>query len=117
MSGEALQIVQKSTEMKGKGERERHTQVNAEFHRRTRRDKNAFLNEQHEEIEENIRMGKTRDLFKKIRDAKGTFHAKMGLQDRNGYGPNKQKILRRTSKNTQKNCIEKVLMIQITTMV
>ena len=62
-------------------------------------------------------MGKTRDLVKKIRDAKGTFHAKMGLQDRNGYRPNKQKILRRTSKNTQKNCIEKVLMIQITTMV
>ena len=63
-------------------------------------------------------MGKTRDLIKKIRDTTGTYHAKMGtIKDRNGYGPNKQKILRRTSKNTQKNCIEKVLMIQITTMV
>ena len=61
-------------------------------------------------------MGKTRDLFKKIGDTKGTFHAKMGLQDRNGYRPNKQKILRRTSKNTQKNCTKKIFMTQITTM-
>jgi len=114
---EALQIAEERREAKGKGERERYTHLNSEFQRIARRDKKAILNEQHEEIEENIRMGKTRDLFKKIRDAKGTFHAKMGLQDRNGYGPNKQKILRRTSKNTQKNCIEKVLMIQITTMV
>ena len=117
LSEEALQIAEERRETKGKGERERYTHLNSEFRRIARRDKKAILNEQHEEIEENIRMGKTRDLFKKIRDAKGTFHAKMGLQDRNGYRPNKQKILRRTSKNTQKNCIEKVLMIQITTMV
>ena len=71
--------------MKGKGERECHTQVNAEFQRRTRRDKKAFLRYQCKEIEENNRLGKTRDLFKKIRDTKGTFHAKMGsIKDRNG---------------------------------
>ena len=71
--------------MKGKRERERYTQLNAEFHRITRRDKKAFLNEQGKEIEEKNRMGNTRDLFKKIRDTKGTFHAKMGLiKDRNG---------------------------------
>ena len=70
---------------KGKGENERYTHLNAEFQRIARRDKKAFLSEQRKEIEENDRMGKTRDLFKKIRDAKGTFHAKMGLiKDRNG---------------------------------
>ena len=71
--------------MKGKGERERYTQLNAEFQRITKRDKKAFLSEQGKEIEKNNRMGKTRDLFKKIRDTKGTFHAKMGtIKDRNG---------------------------------
>ena len=72
-------------EAKGKGEKERYTHLNAEFQRRARRDKNAFLSDQCKEIEENNRMGKTRDLFKKIRDTKGTFHAKMGsIKDRNG---------------------------------
>ena len=71
--------------MKGKGEEERYTHLNAEFQRIARRDKNVFLSEQCKEIEENNKMGKTRDLFKKIRDTKGTFHAKMGtIQDRNG---------------------------------
>ena len=71
--------------MKGKGEKERYTQLNAEFQRIARRDKKAFLSDQCKEIEENNRMGKTRDLWKKIRDTKGTFHAKMGtMKDRNG---------------------------------
>ena len=85
MSEEALQITEKRREVKGKGERERYTQLNAEFQRIARRDKKAFLSEQCKEIEENNRMGKTRDLFKKIRDTKGKFHAKMGsIKDRNG---------------------------------
>ena len=71
--------------MKGKGEKERHTHLNAEFQRIARRDKKAFLGDQCKETEENNRMGKTRDLFKKIRDTKGTFHAKMGtIKDKNG---------------------------------
>ena len=75
----------KRREAKGKGEKERHTYLNAELQRITRRDKKAFLSDQCKEIEENNRMGKTKDLFKKIRDTKGTFHAKMGLiKDRNG---------------------------------
>ena len=70
--------------MKGKRKRERYTQLNAEFQRKARRDKKTFLSDQCKEIEENNRMGKTRDLFKKIRDTKGTFHAKMGsIKDRN----------------------------------
>ena len=75
----------KRREAKGKGEKERYTHLNAEFQRITRRDNKAFPSDQCKEIEENNRMGKTRDLFKKIRDTKGTFHAKMGsLKDRNG---------------------------------
>ena len=75
----------KRREAKSKGEKERYTHLNAEFQRIARRDKKAFLSDQYKEIEENNRMGKTRDLFKKIRDAKGTFHAKMGsIKDRNG---------------------------------
>ena len=82
---EALQIATKRREAKSKGEKERYTHLNAEFQRVTRRDKKAFLSDQWKEIEENNRMGKTRDLFKKIRDTKGTFHAKMGsIKDRNG---------------------------------
>ena len=75
----------KKTEVKGKGERERYTQLSAEFQRIARRDEKAFLSDQCKEIEENNRMGKTRDLFKKIGDTKGTFYAKMGsIKDRNG---------------------------------
>ena len=85
LSGEALQIAGKRREAKSKGEKERYTHLNAEFQRTARRDKNVFLSDQCKEIEENNRMGKTRDLFKKIRDTKGTFHAKMGtIKDRNG---------------------------------
>ena len=78
MSEEALQIVEKRREAKDKGEKEKYTPVNAEFQRTARRDKKAFLSDQCKEIEENNRMEKTRDFFKKIRDTKGTFHAKMG---------------------------------------
>ena len=85
MSEEALQIAEKRREVKGKGEKERYIHLNAEFQRIARRDKKAFLSDHCKEIEENNRMGKTRDLFKKIRDTKGTFHAKMGtIKDRNG---------------------------------
>ena len=78
LSEEALRIAEKRQEAKGKGEKERYTYLNAEFQRIARRDKKTFLSDQCKEIEENNRKGKTRDLFKKIRDTKGTFHAKMG---------------------------------------
>ena len=85
LSEEALQITVKRREAKSKGEKERYTHLNAEIQRIARRDKKAFLSDQCKEIEENNRMGKTRDLFKKIRDTKGTFHAKLGsIKDRNG---------------------------------
>ena len=85
LSGEALQIAVKRREAKSKEKKERYKHLNAEFQRIARRDKNAFLSNQCKEIEQNNRMGKTRDLFKKIRDAKGTFHEKMGsIKDRNG---------------------------------
>ena len=84
LSEEALEIAEKRREAKGKGEKERSTHSNAEFQRIARRDKKAFLSDQCKEIEENNRMGKTSHLFKKIRDTKGTFHAKMGtIKDRN----------------------------------
>ena len=84
LSGEALQIAVKRREMKSKGEKERYKHLNAEFQRLARRDKRAFFSYQCKEIEEKNRMGKTRDLFKKIRDAKGTFHAKTGsIKNRN----------------------------------
>ena len=85
LSEEALQIAVKGRDTKSKGEKERYTNLNAEFQRIARKDKKAFLNDQCKEIQENNRMGKTRGLFKKIRDTKGTFHAKMGsTKDRNG---------------------------------
>ena len=85
LSEEALQIVVKRKQVKSKGEKERYTDLNAEFQRIPRRDKKAFLSHQYKEIVENNTMGKTRDLFKKIRDIKGKFHAKMGtIKDRNG---------------------------------
>ena len=84
LPGEALQIAVKRREAKSKGEKERYKHLNAEFQRIARRDKKAFFSNQCKEIEENKRMGKTRDLFKKIRDTRGTFHAKMGsIKDRN----------------------------------
>ena len=85
LSGEALQIAVKRREVKGKGGKERYIHLNADFQRIARRDKKAFLSDQCKEIEENNRMGKTIDLFKKIRDTQGTFHEKMGsIKDRNG---------------------------------
>ena len=84
LSGEALQIAVKRREAKSKGEKERYKHLNAEFQRIAKRNKKAFFSDQCKEIEENNRMGKTRDLFKKMRDTKGTFHAKMGtIKDRN----------------------------------
>ena len=85
MSEEASQIAEKRREAKGKGEKERYTHLNAEFQRIARRDKKAFLSDQCKEIEENSRMGETRNVFKKIRDTKGTFHAKRGtIKERKG---------------------------------
>ena len=118
MSEEALKIAEKRREVKGKGEKERHKHLNAEFQRIARRDKKAFLSDQCKEIEENNRMGKTRDLFKKIRDIKGTFHAKMStIKDRNGIDLTKAENIKRGGKNTQKNYTKKIFMTQITMMV
>ena len=101
--------------MKGKGEEERYTQLNAEFQRTARREEKVFLNEQCKEIKENNRMGKTRDLFKKIRDTKGTFHAKMGtIKDRNGMDLTEAEEIKKT---WQEKLYKKFLMTQITTMV
>ena len=116
MSEEAFQIAMKRRDAKGKGEKERYTHLNAELQRIARRDKKAFLSDQCKEIEENDRMGKTRDLFKKIRD-KGTFHAKMGsIKDRNGMDLTEAEDIKRGGKNTQ-NCTKKIFMTQIITMV
>ena len=104
LSEEVLQIAEKRRDAKGKGEKERYNHLNAKFQRTARRNKKAFFSDQCKEIEENNRMGKTRDLFKKTRDTKGTFHAKMGSLQRDG-------------KNTQKNCTKKIFMTQIITMV
>ena len=92
LSEEALQIAVKRIEAKSKGEKERYIHLNAEFQRIARRDKKALLSDQCKEMEENNRMGKTRDLFKKIRDSKGTFHAKMGTKKgQKWYGPNRSR--------------------------
>ena len=115
LSEKALQIAEKRKEAKGKGERERSTHLNAEFQIISRRDKKAFLSDQYKEREENNRMGKTRDLFKKIRDTKGIFHAKMGtIKDRNHTDLTEtEDIKKRWQEYTQK----KILMTQITMMV
>ena len=118
LSGEALQIAVKRREAKSKGEKERYSHLNAEFQRITRSDKKAFLSNQCKETEENNRMEKTRDLFKKIRDTKGTFHAKMGsIKDRNGMDLTEAEILRKGGKNAQKNCTKKSFTTKIITMV
>ena len=104
-----LQIAVKRREVKSKEEKERYKNLNAEFQRIARRDMKAFFSNQCKEIEENNRMGMTRDLFKKIRDTKGTFHAKMGLiKDRNGM--NLPEAERRGGRNTWKNCTKKIFM-------
>ena len=103
LSGEALQIAVKRGEAKSKGEKEKYTHLNAEFQSIARRDKKAFLSDGCKEIEENNRMGKTRHLFKKIRDTKGIFHAKMGsIKDRNGMDLTEAKdIKKRWQENTE----------------
>ena len=118
LSGEALKIAVKRIEAKSKGEKERYKHLNAEFLRIARRDKKAFLHDQCKEIEETIEWGKTRDLFNKIRDAKGTFHAKMGsIQDRNGVDLTEAEDIKKRWQEYTKELYKKILMTQITTMV
>ena len=108
----------KRREAKSKGEKERYNHLNAEFQRRARRDKKAFLSNQCKEIEEYNRIGKTRDLFKKDRDTKGTFHAKMDtIKDRNGMDLTEAEDIKKRWQNTQKNCTKKIFMTEITMMV
>ena len=110
MPEEALKIAEKRREAKGKGKKERYTHLNAEFQRIARRDKKAFLSDQCKVIEENNRMGKTRDLFKKIRDIKGTFHAKMGtIKDRNGMDLTEAEAIKRCQEYTQQELYKKDL--------
>ena len=118
LSEESLKIAVKIREAKGKGEKERYIHLNAEFQRIARRDKKAFLSDQCEEIEENNRMRKTRDLFKKIRDTKGTFHAKIGtVKDRNGVDLTETEDIKKKWQEYTENYTKKTFMTQITTMV
>ena len=117
LSEEALQIAAKRREVKSKGEKERHTHLNAEFQRIARRDKKAFLRDQCKEVEENDRMGKTRDLFKKVRDAKGTFHAKMGsIKNRNGMDLTKVEDIKKRWKEYTEELYKKIFTTEIITM-
>ena len=114
----ALQIAVKRREAKSKGEKERYSHLNVEFHRIARRDKKAFLRDQWKEIEENNGMGKTRDLFKKIRDTKGTFHAKMGsVKDRNGMDLTEAEDIKKRWQEYTEELYKKFFMTQIITMV
>ena len=114
----ALQTPKERRKVKDKGEKERYIHLNAGFQRIARREKKAFLSDQCKEIEENNTMGKIRDLFKKIRDSKGTFHTKMGIiKDRNSMDLPEAEGLRKGGKNTQKNYTKKIFMTQITMMV
>ena len=107
----------KRREAKSRGEKERYKNLNAESQRIARRDKKAFFSDQCKEIEENDRMGKTRDLFKKIRDTKGTFHAKMGLiKDRNVMALTEVQDIKKRFKNTQKNSTKRIFTTQIIMM-
>ena len=117
LSEEALQIAVKRREVKSKGEKERYTHLDAEFQRIPRRDKKAFLSDQCKEIEENNRMGKTRDLFKKIRDTKGTFHAKMGtIKDRNGMDLTEAEDIKKWWQEYTEELYRKIFMTPITMM-
>ena len=117
LSEKALQIAVKRRDAKGKGEKERYTHLNAEFQRIARRDKKVFLSDQCKEIEENNRMGKSRDRFKKIRDTKGTFHEKIGtIKDRNGMDITEEDIKKRY-KNTLNNYTKKIFMTHIVMVV
>ena len=118
LSEEALKIAVKRREAKSKGEKERYKHLNAEFQRIARRDKKGFLSDQCKEIEENNKMGKTRDLFKKIRDTKGTFHAKMGLiKDRNGMDLTVAEDMKKRWQEYTEELYRKILMTQIIMMV
>ena len=118
MSEEVLQITEKRREAKGKGEKERYTHLNAEFQKIARRDKKAFLSDQCKETEENNRMGKTGDLFKKMRDTKGTFHAKIStIKDRNGMDLTEAEDIKKRWQEYTEELYEKDLQTQITTMV
>ena len=117
LSEEALQTAVK-IEMKGKGEKERYTHLNAEFQRRAGKDKKAFLSDQCKEIEEHNRMGKTRDLFKKIRDMKGTLQAKMGtIKDRNGLKLTEAKDIKKRWQEYTEELYKTIFMTQIIKMV
>ena len=108
----------KRREAKGKGKKERYSHLNAEFQRIARRDKKAFLSDQCKEIEKNNRMGKTRDLFKKIRDTMGTFHAKMGsIKDRNSMDLTEAEDIKKRWQKYTEELYKKILMTQIITMV
>ena len=108
LSKEALQIAMNRREAKGRGEKESYTHLNAEFQTIARRDKKAFLSNQCKEIEENNRMGKTRDLFKKIRDTKGTFHAKMGtIKSRNGRDLTEAEDIKEEVARTHRRTVQK----------
>ena len=108
----------KRREAKSKGEKERYKHLNAEFQRIVRRDKKAFLSNQCKEIEENNRIGKTRDFFKKIRDTKGTFHAKMGsIKERNGMDLTEAEDIKKRWTDTQNNRTKRIFMPKIITMV
>ena len=118
LSGEALQIAMKIREVQSKGEKQRYKHLNAEFQRIARRDKKAFLSDQCKEIEESNRMGKTRDLFKKIRNTKGTFHAKMGLiKDRNGMDLTEAEDIKKRWQEYTENSTKKIFTTKIITMV
>ena len=115
---EALQIAEKRREVKGKGEKDSYTHLNSEFQWIARRDKKAFLSEQCQEIEENNRMGKIRDLFKKIRDTKGTFHAKTNtIKDRNSMDLTEAEDTKKRWQEYTEELYKKILMTQITMMV
>ena len=118
LSEEALQIAVKRREAKSKGEKERYSHLNAEFQRIARRDKKAFLSDRCKETEENNRMGKTRDLFKKIRYTKEIFHAKMGsIKDRNGMDLTEAEDIKKRWQEYTENCMKKIFMTHISTMV
>ena len=118
LSGEALQIAIKRREAKSKGEKESYKHLNAEFQRIARRDKKAFFSDQCKEIQEKNRIGKTRDLFKKIRDTKGTFHAKMGsIKDRNGLDLTEAEDIKERWQEYTEQLYKKIFTTQIITMV
>ena len=118
LSEEGLEIAVIRREVKSKGEKEKYSHLNAEFQRIARRDKKAFLSDQCKEIEENNRMGKTRDLFKKIRDTKGIFHAKMGsIKDGNGMDLTEAEDIKKRWQEYTENCTKKIFTTKIITMV